>query len=572
MKYTPLRRLEALLEELFGDTKSIGIRLYFENPPPNFPHLEGTMTRESRILQLRAVGGTDGERANIQEGVRAVYTAIGLIAPEFDSRNWHEVAKSSSPLCLIADTSAVCNGCVHWIAQALWHRNIEIATMSVVERELFGWADQKDLHKDVSLRSKYRVARQLSETPLPNVVDRRPAVDEKAALMLAKVKVKDIKSPDADILLIEQARDLIRSQSPNVQSLFLTGDRQHARSATNVLSAKQVLYCPPPPFNIDTEVIGSASFWQPAEGEGALNLVPLSRVIWTLLCCCGEIVLALPRGDVQIRHYRQGLGVPSDFTDPYLEVSDVSTPSAPSARAPTEAKDLCPPSLRPALIYFVDSVNQLLEGNRIEPSFETDRNSSDTAKFLECIGAMDDTGLPLLNGPFLSAVRANDWDKVGDLFERSPSFAAALEKLNRGGKITSSDRPNVALVRKLGWATRMERNGEILLANGKITSEQFLEYIENLVGGSRDSIPFEFICRHILRDLKVSPMRFENLFRQLNSAGLNPFQWETGGIASGSHSEAVFHFDGTKIVDRLVSAAAFTFGGPRTYRSMRRTG
>lgn len=575
MRVVPLKDSNRELRDILSGSQTVAITLTI-NVRSDPVTVEGTFVPEHRFLSLNPpVPPPSSANNGFSQALRAVYVASGLIDPIPDPLAWCQVQLSQRPLLLIPDTSALANGTVHWLAHSLWNRSIELAVLSVVERELFGWSDQEGFWNDIPKRTKFRVARRMSETPLRNVIDRRPHLDEKAALMLAKLKIKDAKSPDADVLLIEQARDLIRAQSQNIQTLFVTGDRNHARSAVSVLTPRSVLYCPPPEFDETQTVVGSASFWQPCEGFGAIHLLSFAQIIWTLLAAFDEITFTFCSRTIRIKHHLSCLhGVPSDWIDPHLELHEVTTAGSAHAFSPAPTPGSpgvsFPTALRPSIGYIHNAVNLVLTGQAVVKPAKDEHVSLESFKLLQAIGLIDPSGSAIAGSGVLESIRRNDWLAVSDHFQKSPAFMLALDKLSTGERLTSRDNANLALARRLSVAVKSSKGTPPIRCDSKLTNEDFLEALAIIVGDDHGSIPFEYVSIEMAKRFGLHPMRFESQFRDVNDKGLSPYQWETGGSAIPMAIDHVFFYDGNRVIEKPVSCATFTFGSDRSFKSMRR--
>ncbi|HFE45128.1 MAG TPA: hypothetical protein ENJ18_06480, partial [Nannocystis exedens] len=222
------------------------------------PVLElGNARAQTCKITIAEAGNPFAKKGNEQikkwfRGWAATLTAASLVTPVFDRIRFRELSRKQEHrrLRLFVDTNAIAQGAVQWLLSALGRR-ADILTSAVVDRELAAWPDREaNFWRPTSidswkLRTHYRLARQITETPpADHLIDRLSP--QQAALLLAKFRDEDSsakkKSPDADVLLVEIARSLVRDQPRGARVLFLTGDRNCARTAVSALGSENVFY------------------------------------------------------------------------------------------------------------------------------------------------------------------------------------------------------------------------------------------------------------------------------------------------------------------------------------------
>ncbi len=546
-------------------------------------------------LNVNSTGEQGGQksretREGFTDALKAVLTCAGLLHPRPDARAWREVTRDK-PFVIVADTSAICNGYIHWLCNALWHQRFEVAAMSVVERELAGFADQQDFWKDVQKRTIYRVARAATENPPPNLITSRPALEEKAALMLSKVVTPGQKSPDADVLLVELAREILLSESKQVQPLFVTGDRNASRSAMSAMGVDKTLFIESADLELDKPLYACASYWQPAAGDGCLHILPLSQVIGSLLLLFDSIMLTSDGASYKISRATQGKGVPSDWAHPIYEVESVAGAEARVTTTPelsgksseaTRQSIANGPRSEPSFAfpvsqgnrlgtkYFVEGLNVLLSGSSLPPVGPKEEIRAETFGSLIQLGAATPEGKPIPDSRLLAAVRKNDWGTVGTLLRDLGGFRKALERFVRGERITSRDEGHLAVARRIGWVIQFSRRDVPRIADNVVESAELLSAVQEIVGARDGAVSLKEIQANLVEFYRISPLLFEQFVMHEGNSLEFPFVLETGGTAITKEKQMVYHFSTDKVEEREIYADNSRFGGERTYRSVRR--
>lgn len=279
----------------------------------------------------------------------SILAATGVIPPVVDPIRLFDLLNERRRIRFCCDTNALCNGVAAWLLFILDGR-ADIFTSAVVDRELSAWPDHfKDFWNPRVLdlwlrRTHFRLARRLIETPPDGVVIDRLS-PEQGALMFAKLRDESgYKSPDADILLIELARELTRDQPRNARVVYLTGDRNNARAATNALGAQNVLYAVADGNRVKKIVSQGAKlsrgWWAPNGPLGTLLTPELSRFLWDLLAACDFLVLESDCGSWRFSPYNSfDTGIPSDWEDPWLEITQLRG-AIPTTVAPSSVADI----------------------------------------------------------------------------------------------------------------------------------------------------------------------------------------------------------------------------------------
>lgn len=610
MSHHPLVGLDAELSRILGEPK-LTIRVDASKAGGPDDHVIGVINPRERILRMNLAnpparhGKTWNQRQarSWREGWRQVLTTIGVCVPVVDAHAMASLVCSRQHLCVIADTSAVMTGVVSWLANAMWNCHVELVMTSVVERELFGLSDQtgfwtKEDPVTWKVRVGYRLARALSETPLPNVDVVRPMSDEKAAVMLAKRRTPGQKSPDADVLLIEQAREVLYTGPPRVRTLYVTCDRNHARSAVAVLPPGHVLFADQ--ADVYDSIIGMAAFWQPGGPLGALRPVRLAEIVWAFLAATNRVVLEGKGLVAEIRSVQHGLGRPSDWMDPWVAVEWVtheatSTTAADGtnqAAAPSErirppaalqqAGYLLPPipvgppimpaALRPTPSIMRTYLNRALHSERLEPPGRANELERESFRLLVQLGALTESGDAVSGSELLDAVRSDAWDRVHAHFRRSPGYDQALSGLRDapGAQLGGRARTQVLFARRLGQVAQVSSSHPLMAGDAPLTEANLVSFLERVMPSVGTDYPVNYVCAAALDELRVTPARFERALQLMFDAAYDGVSLETGGSVGHGAAETVFRTVGGNITEVRVSVSALYFGGERPIKSLRR--
>lgn len=540
-------------------------------------------------------GSTPDQLKSWASGWQRILTALGIHLPDIDPHAFRLFFSNKRHLSLVTDTSALASGAVSWLARCRWDHLIEVAVPSVVERELFGWSDQEGFWdnnlEQWGIKVQYRIARRLSEVSPRNLLVRRPAIEEKAALMLAKVKLRPSeKSPDADVLLIELARDYQRVQPPEVHVFYVTGDRNHARSAVAILGKEHILYVPPRELP-NRPLVGVCAFWQPSLGLGAIHRVPISEILWDFLAGTHLIQLTTPQLEIEVEQVCHGLGCPSDWTDPVFHIrvvrDDRTTPvSATSGGpAPTTSSSgeflLAPlpdppevvsgPVTNPGILHVQAMLNSVLASSSVPVPERKPETRLEAFTFLNQVGLLTPTGDIGANAALLEDLRQGRWDRVHLQFKRAPGYGRAFQKLfSSAERLTSREEALVGIARRLGQAAKLKQSSPILPGDASLRRDQLVDFLVNAMPEVGRDYPIWEIVERALKDLSVSPTRFERAMLELVGTGYNRVTFETGGTVESGWSEKIWVMEAGSIQEIPVGASALYFGGQRPIRKLRR--
>jgi hypothetical protein len=309
------------------------VRLLIPEEPPV---VEGNSLSAAQFKQ------TKGAKGIWWGGWATVLAATALVPPVVDPKRLAHLLQDTRRLRLYCDTNALAGGVADWL-MFLFDGRADLVTSAVVDRELAAWPDQESNlwgAKTVDLwskRTQYRLARRVTETPPPGVVIDRLS-PEQGALMLAKLRDESSnnKSPDADLLLIELARALVRDQPRQARVIYLTGDRNNARAATTALGPESVLYAAADGKQVHKSLgkIVVPGWWSPGGPLGAVRLVPSARILWGLLAAFEFLRFETEAGSWLLRPALSvNRGVPSDWAEPWIEIDLIDRPSEPTAKA-----------------------------------------------------------------------------------------------------------------------------------------------------------------------------------------------------------------------------------------------
>ncbi len=536
---------------------------------------------------------------DLAKGMQVMHTCLGTNPPDIDRSAFDNLFKDQNPAILIVDTGALAEGIVTWLVRILWNRHIDIVINSVAEREIFGWADQDDFwsKKDPSawqLRVKYRCARQVSETPILQSMPYHPIPDEKAALMLAKLKTPGQKSPDADLLLIEQARSVMRDRNPRSNAFYVTPDRNHARSAVSLLAPQNVLYAMPKPVDSQLPIRGSMAFWQPATALGSMRLLSPSEFVLTLMLGTRKVVFAKDNNIVEIEYVVHGSGTPTDWANPSFIIRNITNIQAiavsespidivtPPVGSGDSQDYLLPPinlsdqkitsAYRPSPSVLLSYFNILLKGEKITFSDPKRELENEVFKLLIALEVIDFNATAQSNSVILEAIRNNNWDVVHAHFKRLTGYQKALSIIEKGKhpELTRRDQEQISFARKIGQVAKLSKVEPVLIGDHPLMERQLVDFLESVMPDIGRDYSVMQICRLALETISVSPSRLEIALQKLFQQGYACISTETGGTSHRIGLERVWNYNGVEIQELERSIDAFYFGGDRPIRQLRR--
>lgn len=554
----------------------------------------------------------------------AFFSATSLLPPIVDPKRLSDILHEKRRLRFCCDTNALCNGVAAWLLTILEGR-ADIVTSAVVDRELAAWSDRfKDMWKahtteDLKRRTHLRMARRLTETPPHGVVVDRLS-PEQGALMLAKLRDEtEKKSPDADMLLVELARGLIRDQPRNARIIYLTGDRNHARAATNALGAENVLFCVSDASEAKKKQgkVLPRGWWHPVGSLGSIVVSPLYRMVWDLLTICEYIVITSQSGKWRLSAaHSVALGVPSDWADPWIKIETLTTPAITQSSAlkpstsveetevqpaellaePVVPSDLViPPSpevtsggndlsdfwllppvstapslditqlARPTPRIFFGRLWELISGvaSPVPISSSAELNA-EVRRILVWMGATYEDGRPGPRLPeFKNAWTNNDLDWFHAEMMRLPMYALVIDNI-RTGEVSPNKRQEViiAMARTLGQVTRLDsRTGPLIVGDAPLSATELRTKLDTWLPDANDTLDVADICRRSLEELRVTPARLEIAMDRFWAANPSaPFEGRTGGTVTGGSVEKVIRMSasGYEFVD--IAPGALTFG------------
>lgn len=563
----------------------------------------------------------DSAKATWWGGWSKVLSATALVPPVVDPKRLTELLQESRRLRFYCDTNALAGGVADWLL-FLFQGRADLVTSAVVDRELAAWPDRENAlwhAKTVerwARRTQYRLARRITENPPPGVVIDRLS-PEQGALMLAKLRDEtEGKSPDADTLLIELARGLMRDQPRQARNIYLTGDRNNARAATSALGPEHVLFAVAD-SDMARKHLGTLAvpgWWSPNGPLGSVRLQPPSRILWSLLAACDFLrletdgagwllqpALSVPRG------------VPSDWSEPWLEITQLSIPKSPGSSQPVET---APPSSTPAsspapqppsgrrrrrqsvpegvsqepewllppvpvgaplvvegappfssMVFFLLLLRALSgkQGNEGLLVEYPDVIRQGTRAYLIALDALDAGGGP--GGRLTEFRRAwdtNDLDWFhSELFCLQP-YRATI-KLIRMGMDPSEQPPlegYVDMARNLGQvALRMKPGAGLFVGEAPLSTDALLNALARWFPTPGTSLPTMHLCSRAEAELQLTPARFERAMERLWTLHPDiPYEGSTGGTVEPTRGETIVQLSPKTFRLRQVAPEALSFG------------
>jgi hypothetical protein len=423
--------------------------------------------------------------------------------------------------------------------------------------------------------------------------------------MLAKLRDETgTKSPDADMLLLELARGLIRDQPRNARVIYLTGDGTNARSATSALGAENVLYAVSDWRNAHAhrQRVLVRGWWFPVTALGGARIPPIGRLLWDLLSACSFLRIEAAGTQWLLRPVNSILnGVPSDWADPWVEIEEPSTTApespgdagavaapVPSAQPESAGDWLLPPipvgepvdafaSWQPTPRIFFELLWRALSGRQVQDLAGSFQGSLREAhNLLVALGAADPSGGPGVRaGEFRDAWNRCDLDWFHAEMQRLPGYHAAMEQLraDRDAHFERRVMGQLSIARTLGQVARLFRtHAALVVGDAPITATQLVEALGRWLPEPGAALPTEDLCQRAAGELGLTPARLEMALQRLWARDPNlPFEGQTGGTVTAGFvenvietSEAGYHF-------RPVAPGALTFGRSGPVRFIQRT-
>ncbi|MDP3209445.1 MAG: hypothetical protein Q8M65_09885 [Rhodoglobus sp.] len=633
MTHIRLATLDEWIEGTFGRRERITVRGGFRGGGPtsvgtDLLELDGPEASTVRILLSRkaTLKPVDEKAADVEFSEKAggsenwwsvwasVLASSMLVTPVVDAIRLGDLLREPRRLRFFCDTNAFASGVAAWILHALEGQG-DLVTSAVVDREFAAWPDRerhfwKAKTLDIwALRTSYRLGRRLTETPPRGVIVDRLSPDQ-GALMLSKLRDETEgedgrrrKSPDADMLLIELARGWIRDQPRNARVVYLTGDRNNARAATNALGAENVLFAAADSAQAARAQgrVVARGWWRPGEPLGASVVPTTSRLLWDFLSACDYLVLKSAGQQWKIKSVQLVPGgVPSDWEDPWVEVVRFRPPgsqgvlppavpgSAPpavpasvppatatgsdealppprpaegrgrskTARGPVTTSWLLPPvpprpslagkpSARPFPSTYFPTLWQAISGKTSPDLAESSPAiQREVLGLLTVLEATDSSGAPGTRiEEFRRAWGDADLDWLHGEMLRLPGYCRAIEALRAGQEADppSSGRAQISLARSLGQVARLTPRGAAdVVGDAPIEHDALLATLERWLPRRGDTLSTNDLCRLALDELKLTPTRFERAMQLLWARNPEiPFDGQTGGTVVPGHAEQV---------------------------------
>ena len=531
------------------------------------------------------------------EGWKSVFTAAGILDPVVDSARLITLLHSRDRIRFCCDTNALACGALSWAIEA-FHQRADIVTSAVVDREIMAWADRNqgmwnaDSCKMWALRTQFRLARCITEFPPKHVVIDRLAPDQ-SALMLAKLRddkahpdeSQNRKSPDADILLVELVRGIIRDMPRNSKILFLTGDRNLGRTATNALGSESVLFMVSEKEKLkqylDEKAVATRGWWHPGDLDhtlGRVHIPCVSWVFWYLLCACDYLFIEDSEGKkwAITRAYSVHGGVPSDWTDPHIELigiekEDLHNEEVPNDRTDPDSETIeikkeewllpiqkhdsilseAPKGLRLPPRFVFDSLLQILFDKGSDDSKSAnDEVKNEIFKAFILLNIIDKEYQPSENfEKFRQYWINNDLDGLHSEFLKLPGYCSVFdtlakkdETLQSGMKIkdfTGRQRSIINFGQRLGQLWIFD--GECFRGDNALSKEKFTEKLNAWLPNIGDALYMYELCLKASQELQVSPFRLENAMIEYFKDSGGRFELGSGGTVSSMASGEVVY-------------------------------
>jgi hypothetical protein len=565
--------------------------------------------------------------------------AAGVISPVVDPLRLHDLLHEKRRIRLCCDTNALAGGVLSWL-QIVLDGCADVVTSAVVDRELAAWPDRKhtggrDFWSARTIdhwarRTQYRLARRFVEAPPARVVVERLS-PEQGALVLAKFRDEgDSKSPDADVLLVELARSLVRDQPRNARVIFLTGDRNNARTATGALGPENVLFAAADDSRtravIRDNAIAARGWWSPDVGLGSVSQPSVSHLLWSLLAVCDVLVLRSSLACFRLElKSAVPTGSPSDWADPWLAITSEVTSAAGAEGAVPEAQTstfrggtsvigdpatkeedalpslalrpepsvtefpvvdvdnwLLPPqelrtsaqgaaaSWRPNPTIFFAELLRLL--GRIEDMPAVDERYKEVRRILAALGASDATGGP---GTRLELYRqawdAADHDWFHAEFLSLPGYRQTVDELEELGSPKERQRDQIAMARALGQVARLARGEPWKRGDRPVRSAELIAALGRWLPQPGSTLSCAEIAQRAAAELKLTPFRFERAMIALwQSEPQVPFEARTGGSVEEGYAEQVIVMGGKTVAFTPVDPQQLRFGRATSVRFITR--
>lgn len=559
-----------------------------------------------------------------------VLVAAGILAPMIDSIRLQDLLHEKRRIRLCCDTNALAGGVLSWL-QIVLDGCADVVTSAVVDRELAAWPERdatggRDFWGARTLggwgrRTQYRLARRFIEAPPPRVVVERLS-PEQGALVLAKFRDETSgKSPDADVLLVELARSLVRDQPRNARVVFLTGDRNNARTATGALGPENVLFAAADDTRtreaIRGQICAARGWWSPDVGLGSVGQPAISHLLWSLMAACDVLELHSGNHIVSLENHSDvPRGAPSDWADPWLMFTRAHRPNTPpaSVRPPPPPASTPPPPpptstpppsrtgsppnappndehggwllfpqpVRPLLgdaspswrtnptVFFIELLRLL---GRIPIQDAVDQRYKEVRRILTALDVRDSDGNA---GPRLKAY-GDAWDQNDhDFFHAEllalPGYRNAIEALGGEGALGERQRDQIAMARALGQVARFERRRPWVRGDAPIRLSALTEALMRWLPEKDSTLACAELAFHASNELGLTPFRFERAMILLwEKDPTQPFEGRSGGSVEDGFAEMVISMGTNKVEFMPVDPHQLRFGRAAPVRFITRT-
>lgn len=496
-----------------------------------------------------------------------VLLAGQVVPPRVDPIAWRRLVSCRDRLRILCDASAFAQGVVQYIA-AGWTGSVDVISTAIADAEIARWPSRhkNDFWNAGSLlawqkRTDHELARRFLARPLSGCTLDRLSPDQ-SALLLAKIRddggranqTLDLdameKAADADLLLVELGRSLVRSEPKGVKVLYLTADRDHARIAASAIGSDHVLLAARP------ESVPSSArvrgLWRPVSRQGAFTRQPLDYFLGILLSAFDGLEIELHDCRVHVERRTSAFhGCPSDDEDPVWAVDreqigtrvavQAPRPTVEFAASPDEAVPLVPvlvaePSVderddwllsphqvgtpvavAPGLFLvgerLFDLVAELVgHGALVRPA---EIRLNDVWKCLIGLEWISSNGEP---GPAFPELKSRwnfgDFDWIHSEFLRLPGYRHVMGELKVGNSPSSNrDKSKIAAATVWGQITRL--HGEVLLGDSPLRASELTAALDTWLSPQRARVGLHELSWLVAKEFRVSPPRFERAMMEL---------------------------------------------------------
>lgn len=580
-----------------------------ETPPQNKDQKQGIIDCPVSIFNV------SDPLLQYKKAVANVLTAAGFLNIKADPSQLFSTLMETKRVRFVFDTNAMSNGVAHWLVTAMW-QSVDVVTSAVVEREIHQWKDRISnieayLPEDLKTRTNYSLARHFLEKPAAGVSLDRMDTPEQSALLISQQPSKDgKKTPNADILLVEHARSLIRGESRNTRTIYVTGDFATARTAVGALGEHHVLLA-----ITDWEELlrregqyMTRGWWKPGDGLGNINATSLAQVIDIFLSLYSKLQLKVSNKTVTVEYsYSFRGGCPTEWVNPhYLVTTETETlpavvvephdgtapqqtggdgggvaPAVEELELPTSTKTSkgkssskspkFAPSLRLHSGYFFSKIQAILYPNEFREPQSIAQTQEETDRAMYLLGILTDKEV---QSQLRTAWERNDLDWFHRLLLNHPGYSNVMHKLSAGERLAHRDFDQIRFARAIGQVTLSPYSSSYILGSQIVPIEVVKNELMYMFNERGKVLSVHEMCSELLPKLHLTPYRFEKYLNAIMAIEDEEFQLvpETGGSIVPTKADTVVVFDGSNGHRwKEWTWEAFHFGMNRPIRFLRRT-